>query len=84
MIILATLGGVGIVLSPVSEIQALFVAAVLNGLVSPFLLAFLMVVAFDRRVLREFRPHPAILATGWITAGTMALAAVALLATVLD
>lgn len=84
VIILATLGGVGIVLSPVSEIQALFVAAVLNGLVSPFLLAFLMVVAFDRRVLREFRPHPAILATGWITAGTMALAAVALLATVLD
>lgn len=79
VILLATLGGVGIVFSPISEIQALYVAAIVNGIIAPVLLVFLMVSAHDRRILGESRPPLITMVVGWGTAITMTLAAVALL-----
>lgn len=79
VILLATLGGVVIVFSPISEIQALYVAAIVNGVIAPLLLVFLMVSAHDRRILGDSRPPLATMVVGWVTAVTMLLAAVGLL-----
>lgn len=81
VIILATLGGVAIVFSPVTEIQALYVAAIVNGVIAPLLLVFLMVSAHDRRILGTFRPSRLVLGIGWATTLTMLAAALAMFAT---
>lgn len=81
VIILATCGGAGIVFSPLPEMRALFIAAIVNGIIAPVLLVFLMVSAHDRRILGAFRPGAATLVVGWATAGLMGLAALALLVT---
>ena len=81
VIALATAGGVAIVFSPLTEIQALFVAAVVNGVIAPVLLVFLLLAAGDRSVLGEFRSTRTMLVLGWLTAGAMALAALGLFAT---
>lgn len=79
VIILATCGGAAIVFSPLPEMRALYIAAIVNGAIAPALLVFLMVSAHDRRILGPFRPGPISLAIGWATAGLMALASIALL-----
>ncbi len=81
VIALATAGGVAIVFRPLTEIQALFVAAVVNGVIAPVLLVFLLLAAGDRSVLGEFRSTRTMLVLGWLTAGAMALAALGLFAT---
>ena len=82
VIILATCGGAGIVFSPLPEIRALYIAAIVNGAIAPVLLVFLMVTAHDRRILGAFRPNTWTLAAGWMTALVMGLAAAGLLITV--
>lgn len=83
VIILATCGGAGIVFSPMPEMQALYVAAIVNGAIAPVLLVFLMVSAHDPKILGAFRPGWFTLAIGWTTAGVMGLAAIGLLVTLL-
>ncbi len=75
---LATLVGAGITLSPISEMQALYMAAIVNGAIAPIILVFIMVTAHDRRLLGQFAPGRALLAMGWATTGAMALAALTL------
>jgi len=82
VIALATLVGVVIVFSPISEIQALFVAAVVNGTIAPVVLVFVMVTAHDRGILGDFTPGRTLLALGWATTAAMALAAMALFVTI--
>jgi len=55
---------VAIVFSPISEIQALFVAAVVNGTIAPVILVFVMVTAHDRRILGNFTPGRTLLRAG--------------------
>ena len=81
VIALATLIGVGLVFSPISEIQALFIAAVVNGMTAPVILAFVMVTAADRRILGDFTAGRLLRAVGWLATLAMAAAAVALLVT---
>lgn len=77
----ATLLGIGLNFSGVSEMQALFVAAIVNGLVAPVLLVAIMMASSDRAVLGEFVPGRLLLALGWLTAVVMGVAAVAMLVT---
>ncbi len=79
VIALATLLGVALNFSGVSEIRALYLAAIVNGVISPVLLMFIMVTAGDRRVLGQHRPHRAVLIVGWGTTLVMSAAALALL-----
>ena len=77
----ATVLGIGLNFSGVSEMQALFVAAVVNGLVAPVLLVAIMMASSDRKVLGEFVPGKLLLGVGWLTAAVMGVAAVAMLVT---
>ncbi len=55
VIALATIIGMAIALSGVGAIRALFIAAVVNGVISPVLIAAIIVVSNDERVLGEHR-----------------------------
>lgn len=77
----ATVLGIGLNFSGVSEMQALFVAAIVNGVVAPVLLVAIMMASSDRKVLGEFVPGKLLLGLGWLTAAVMGIAAVAMLLT---
>ncbi len=81
VIAIATLVGIGIVFSPISEIRALYVAAIVNGVVAPVILTFVMTAAGDRTILGEFKAGLGLLVLGWLTAAVMGLAALGLLIT---
>jgi Mn2+/Fe2+ NRAMP family transporter len=53
--ILSTLVGIAIDFANVNAIKALFWSAILNGLLAPFLLAAILIVATDRKLMRN---HP--------------------------
>jgi Mn2+/Fe2+ NRAMP family transporter len=67
IIIISTLVGIGIDFANVNAIKALFWAAVLNGLLAPFLLAAILIVATDRKLMRD---HPTPLFTTVLVAVT--------------
>jgi Mn2+/Fe2+ NRAMP family transporter len=57
VIIISTLSGIALDFANVSAIRALFWSAVLNGLLAPFLLIAIVLVATDRKVMRN-QPAP--------------------------
>jgi Mn2+/Fe2+ NRAMP family transporter len=67
IIILSTLVGIAIDFANINAIKALFWSAVLNGLLAPFLLAAILIVATDRKIMRN---HPAPLVTTVLVAVT--------------
>lgn len=83
VIAIATVIGIALNFAGVSEIRALFVAAVLNGVIAPILLVVIMLAASDRRVLGDFVPGRALIALGWTTAAIMAAATILMFVTFL-
>ena len=82
-IALATGVGLLIALSGVGAIRALFAAAVINGVISPVLIAAIVVVSNDERVLGRYRSGALSNTLGIGTAAVMAIAAVAMVVTFL-
>ena len=72
----ATLVGLVIALSEVGAIRALFIAAVVNGVISPVLIAFITMVSGDEAILGRHRNGTLSNVIGWGTAGVMALASI--------
>jgi Mn2+/Fe2+ NRAMP family transporter len=81
VIAIATILGIVLNFAGVSEIRALYFAAILNGVTAPLLLVVIMLAAGDRKVLGEFVPGRLLLGLGWLTAAVMTLAALAMFAT---
>jgi NRAMP (natural resistance-associated macrophage protein)-like metal ion transporter len=78
-IALATLVGLAIALTKVGAIRALFIAAVVNGVISPVLIAAIVVVSNDERVLGPHRNGVMANVLGIGAALFMALAALGML-----
>ena len=78
VIALATLIGLGIALSGVGAIQALFIAAVVNGVISPVLIVAIVVVSNDERVLSGHRNGALSNLLGVATVTAMVVAALAM------
>ena len=77
----ATLIGIFINFVGIDPIKALFWSAVLNGIVAVPLMAVIMVMAMQSRVMGPFiLPRP-LWAMGWLTTGVMAVAVAAMFAT---
>jgi Mn2+/Fe2+ NRAMP family transporter len=76
VIALATLVGLGIALSGVGAIKALFLAAIVNGVISPLLIAAIVVVSNDERIVGEHRNSRLTNVLGWATVTIMGTAAV--------
>jgi NRAMP (natural resistance-associated macrophage protein)-like metal ion transporter len=81
VIVLGTLVGVLVVLSGLGAIRALFVAAVLNGIIAPVLISAIMIVGNDRRLLGAHRNGPVSNLLGLITMVVMTAAALAMMLT---
>ena len=81
VIALATLLGGALSVVGVSEIRALYVAAIVNGVIAPPLLVVIMLIARDRRVLGDHIASRRLAGLGWFTMIAMAAAALALFAT---
>ena len=78
VLVLATILGVSLNFTGIPAVRALYLAAIVNGVISPILLVFIMLLARDRRVLGDQVASWPITLCGWLTTLAMAIAAVAL------
>ena len=81
-IAVATLAGTAISLSSIDPVKALYWAAVVNGVLAVPLMAVMMLVATNRRVLGRLTLPPGLRAVGWLATAIMGAAAVAMIALV--
>jgi Mn2+/Fe2+ NRAMP family transporter len=81
IIVLATLAGVAMNFLHIDPIRALFVTAVINGLVAPPLLLLIVLLAGDRTMMRDKVSGPLSQTLTWAATALMSVAAIALLAT---
>jgi Mn2+/Fe2+ NRAMP family transporter len=76
-IALATLGGVALNFTPIDPVKALYWSAVVNGVLAAPLMAVMIVIAMNPRIMgRLTLPRP-MMVVGWLATSVMALAAVA-------
>jgi Mn2+/Fe2+ NRAMP family transporter len=83
VIVVATLVGMAINFLGINPIDALVITSVINGMLAPPLLVLVMVVSNNRKVMGERTNGRLLNAIGWLTAGVMGVAALALIATTL-
>jgi NRAMP (natural resistance-associated macrophage protein)-like metal ion transporter len=70
-IAVATLAGAGLTFTPIDPVKALYWSAVINGLLSAPLLAVIMLVATNRRVMGRLTLPSLLRIGGWATTGLM-------------
>ncbi|MBS1903744.1 MAG: divalent metal cation transporter [Bacteroidetes bacterium] len=81
LIALITIAGAILIFFGVNPIDALYWAAVVNGLVAVPIMAIMMLMGANERVMSRFTLRPRVLVLGWISTGVMLAAAVGLLVT---
>jgi Mn2+/Fe2+ NRAMP family transporter len=84
IIVLATIAGLGLNFLHIDPIKALFVTAVINGIVAPPLLVLIVLLASDRKVMQNRVSGRLSKSLTWAAAGVMSVAAVALLITTVN
>ena len=77
----ATLVGICINFSPIDPIKALYWSAVINGVVAVPVMAIMMLMAVNAKVMGEFTIPPAMRVIGWAATAVMALAVVGMAVT---
>jgi NRAMP (natural resistance-associated macrophage protein)-like metal ion transporter len=75
----ATVIGFGLGFTGIDAIHMLVWSAVLNGIVAVPIMAMMMVIVGNSRLMGRFRAKPWLVGFGWVGTGLMALAVVALL-----
>jgi Mn2+/Fe2+ NRAMP family transporter len=80
-IVIATLSGIAITFSPLDPIKALFWSAVINGLVAVPVMAMMMFISSNKRIMGKFVVTGILRAVGWLTTGVMAAACIVMIAT---
>jgi Mn2+/Fe2+ NRAMP family transporter len=81
MIGLATVVGLLLNLLHMNPIKALFLSAVLNGIVAGPVMIFTMLVARNRKVMGQFTLPPSLQIAGWVSTAAMILASLGMFAT---
>jgi len=79
IVALATAGGVAIDFTGIDPIQALFWAAVINGVAAVPIMAVMMLLATDAKVLGKFVVRRWLKTAGWLAVATMAGSVAAML-----
>jgi NRAMP (natural resistance-associated macrophage protein)-like metal ion transporter len=79
VIAVSILVGASINLIGINPIQALYYTAVLNGIVAPPLLVMIMLIAGNRKIMKDATNGPVTNGLGWLATSVMTIAAVALL-----
>src|SRR5579859_7309710 len=81
IIVAATLAGVAMNFMGINPIKALFITAVINGLVAPPLLVLIVLLASDRTVMQDKVSGLVSQTLTWVATGVMSIAGLALLVT---
>lgn len=76
----ATLVGAVLNFTPLDPIKALFWSAVINGVASVPIMAMILLMGSQRKVMREFTLKPSLKALGWLATAVMAVAAAGMFA----
>src|SRR5947208_4539181 len=76
-IAVATLGGVALNFTSLDPVKALYWSAVVNGVLAAPLMAVMMVIAINRRIMGRLTLPLPMLVVGWVATVTMALASIA-------
>ncbi len=77
VLVIAVLLGLGLNLIRLDPMRALFLSAVVNGMLAAPVMIAILLLSMNRAVMGEFRPSWPMLALGWIATVFMALVAVA-------
>jgi NRAMP (natural resistance-associated macrophage protein)-like metal ion transporter len=78
-IAVATLGGVALNFTPIDPVRALYWSAVVNGLLAAPLMAVMMVIAMNPRIMGKLTLSRPMLIVGWLATLVMALASIGFL-----
>ena len=79
-IAIATLGGVALNFTPLDPVKALYWSAVVNGVLAAPLMAVMMVIAMNPRIMGRLTLPPSMVVIGWLATAAMALATIAFFA----
>jgi Mn2+/Fe2+ NRAMP family transporter len=74
-VVVATLAGVGLTFSPLDPIKALFWSAVINGVVAVPVMAMMMLITSNRKIMGKFTITGVRRVIGWLATAVMAAAA---------
>ncbi|MEP9374285.1 Nramp family divalent metal transporter [Mesorhizobium sp. KR1-2] len=80
-IAIATLIGVGLNFSPINPIRALYWSAVINGVVAAPIMAMMMLMAVQSRIMGRNTIGAWLRAVGWLSTAVMTLTAMAMIVT---
>jgi NRAMP (natural resistance-associated macrophage protein)-like metal ion transporter len=78
IIVVSTIVGVAIGFTPVDPIKALYWSAVINGVVSVPIMALIMYMAVNPKIMGKFVISPRLRVVGWIATAAMGIAAAAM------
>ena len=79
-IAVATLGGVALNFTSIDPIKALYWSAVVNGVLAAPLMAVMMVIAMNQRIMGRLTLPRSLVVIGWIATAVMGLVTVAFFA----
>lgn len=77
VIIISMLAGLAMNFLGINPIKALIWSAVLNGLIAPVILVFIVLISSNRKVMGEWTNHRLATTIGWLTVIVMALSGLA-------
>lgn len=77
----ATLIGLAINFTPINPMKALFWSAVFNGVVAPPVMVMMMLMATNRKVMKQFTISRRLRIMGWLATAVMSLATIGLFVT---
>lgn len=77
ILILSVFVGLGINFLGIDPIKALIYSAVANGIVAPLVLALIVIISSNQKIMGKWVNKPATTKLGWVVTGLMALAGVA-------
>jgi NRAMP (natural resistance-associated macrophage protein)-like metal ion transporter len=80
-IVAATLAGIAISFSPIDPIRALFWSAVINGVVAVPVMAMMMLITSNEKIMGEFTVTGVRRIIGWLATAVMAAAAIGMAVT---
>jgi Mn2+/Fe2+ NRAMP family transporter len=75
-IAIATVIGIVLNLTPINPIKAWFWSAVINGIVAVPVMAIMMLMATNKKIMHRFSLGTGMTVTGWIATAVMAAAAI--------
>ena len=75
---LAVVLGVAMNFASIDPIKALYWSAVLNGIVAVPVMAMMMLISTNKRIMGKFTVGPAMRLVGWMATGLMAAAVLAM------